>query len=395
MYNKWYKEGKVGKINSYNGEIIETDYISTTGQLTTGATIYYVLATPTYTEITDSELIGQLESIRLLEGLNNISITSDDLSSPLKISYYNDDLDIVEDYTELEDKRDTHPWTCLRLGTTQIDGNNLDYIDQDLVDKYGENWLILNDNPFAYNQEKRSQLIENIFNQIKEFGYSAFVSKTSFKPYLTSGDIIRFKNRDGEFVKSILLRYNHNNEVIQLEAPSETSATINYVRPVDPTQAIKNIQIEVNQDKEEITAVVQNINTLSQMVDSQGNQIDALGTRITQTTSEITASVSAIQSELDNGVSKVQTTSVTIDNTGLNVSTDTSKISTQMTNNAFKITDSGNTTLAYFGYDENEGISKSVMDNLTVENYFIAGVHRVEKYTEDGEDRTGWFYIGG
>ena len=35
--------------------------------------VYYVLATPTTTEITDTELINQLESIELIEGINNIS----------------------------------------------------------------------------------------------------------------------------------------------------------------------------------------------------------------------------------------------------------------------------------------------------------------------------------
>ena len=49
--------------------------------------IYYPLATPTYTQITDSELLGQLESLRLLEGLNNISITSGDLPGEITIHY--------------------------------------------------------------------------------------------------------------------------------------------------------------------------------------------------------------------------------------------------------------------------------------------------------------------
>ena len=125
--------------------------------------------------------------------------------------------DVIEDYVELEDKRDTHPWTCLRLGVSNIDGENVDYIDQELVEEYGENWLILNDNPFAYNQTKRQELIMNIFNQIKEFGYSAFVSKVAFKPYLTCGDVIKFKNRDGDLVKSIVLRYTHSGEEITIE----------------------------------------------------------------------------------------------------------------------------------------------------------------------------------
>ena len=73
----------------------------------------------------------------------------------------------------------------------------------------------------------------------------------------------------------------------------------------------------------------------------------------------------------------------------------TSKIKTTMDNDSFEIKDSGGNTLAFFGYDETEGISKAEMDNLTVTNYFVAGVHRVETYEDNGEDRTGWFYVGG
>ena len=42
---------------------------------THNTTVYYVLATLTTTEITDTELINQLESIELIEGINNISVS--------------------------------------------------------------------------------------------------------------------------------------------------------------------------------------------------------------------------------------------------------------------------------------------------------------------------------
>lgn len=252
--------------SSYTIRIKDTGYTSIndfkTWLSTHNTIVYYVLETPTTTEITDSELISQLNAIELLEGLNNISITSNDLTGKLKLTYYNDEFDIIEDYVELEDKRDTHPWTCLRLGMSNIDGENVDYIDEDLVEQYGENWLILNDNPFAYNQEKRQQLIMNIFNQIKAFGYSAFVSKVAFKPYLTSGDIIHFRNREKELVKSIILRYTHSGEQITLEAPSETSATVNYKYPLGAIDIAKQTQIIVDKDSvriDSLTSQTQNI----------------------------------------------------------------------------------------------------------------------------------------
>ncbi len=60
--NKWYKKEIIDKIESYNGETITTQYISTTGGLDTGATVYYVV-NPTDIEITEQPLINQLESL--------------------------------------------------------------------------------------------------------------------------------------------------------------------------------------------------------------------------------------------------------------------------------------------------------------------------------------------
>ena len=50
--------------------------------------VYYVLATPTITEITDEELINQLNEIELLEGVNNITISSDNLPADMYLKYY-------------------------------------------------------------------------------------------------------------------------------------------------------------------------------------------------------------------------------------------------------------------------------------------------------------------
>lgn len=221
--------------------------------------IIYGLKTSEYTEITNTELINQLESIELLKGLNNISITSEDLTPTIDMTYWNNDSEVIEDYTDLEDKRDTHPWTCVRLGLSQVDGENVDLIDEELVEEYGENWLILNDNPFAYNQTKREQLITAIFNKVKGFGYSSFVSKTSFKPYLTCGDTVKFKNKNGDLIDSILLRYTHefkeNDMQITLEAPSETTAEVKYIYPLTAIDLNKRTQIEVDKENVKITSL--------------------------------------------------------------------------------------------------------------------------------------------
>ena len=268
---------KIDKISSYNGETITTNYISTTGELTTGATVYYELEEP------QTITLNGTYDIELFGGTNNIT-TNDELQPNMEIEYSVIN-EIVEEYTELEDKRDTQPITCLRLGLSQIDGENVDIQDEDLIKKYGEHWLIINDNPFAYTQAKRVELINAIFDKVKGFGYSAFVSKTSFKPYLTCGDVIKFKNKAGELVKSIVLRYNHNFDEITLEAQSETSATVNYVYPTKDIDLIKRTEIIVDKNTNQITSLTQQTTTIQN--DLQQNYYDKTQTnQLIQTSSE-------------------------------------------------------------------------------------------------------------
>ena len=89
--NKWYLFPHVLKIDSYNGESISTTYISTTGALTTGATVYYGNPNPTPIEITNSALISQLEEIATLKTYNEKTKISVDGNLPilLKIKAYN------------------------------------------------------------------------------------------------------------------------------------------------------------------------------------------------------------------------------------------------------------------------------------------------------------------
>lgn len=87
-----------GKVSTYNDttkiKFMPTDESITTVALwktwlaSNNVEVLYIMRTPTYTEITNTELINQLESIELLKGTNNISITSENLPALLQLSYY-------------------------------------------------------------------------------------------------------------------------------------------------------------------------------------------------------------------------------------------------------------------------------------------------------------------
>lgn len=71
--DSWYKLGNIEKITNYNGETITTNYISTTGGLNEGATIYYVVTEPQSIEITDTTLINQLNNLEKLKSYNGVT----------------------------------------------------------------------------------------------------------------------------------------------------------------------------------------------------------------------------------------------------------------------------------------------------------------------------------
>lgn len=186
----------------------------------------------------------------------------------LQLLLYTDTNEIIEDYVELEDKRDTHPITCLRIGTSQVEGQGAEIKDDELIEEYGENWLVINDNPFTYTLEKREQIKTAIFNKVKGFGYSAFTSKYSFKPYLTLGDKIQFRNKSGELVNSIILRIETKFDDITLSAPSIINATVEYQNPNTAYDIAKRAEVIADQNTAQVKIIT---NKTSQLEDTMNN----------------------------------------------------------------------------------------------------------------------------
>lgn len=152
--DKWYKMPNVLKIDSYNGEIITTDYLSTTGQLTTGATIYYGNINPTAIEITDNELIEQLnalENIELYEGINNINTETNNLEPYLKLSYNS-----IETFKI---------WSLKNKNYGDISLDAWDLIKFNLGD---ESYLTYNDNIITYEMNIATEINTQIPTKQKE-----------------------------------------------------------------------------------------------------------------------------------------------------------------------------------------------------------------------------------
>jgi len=199
----------------------------------------------------------------------------------LELRFTNTTNEVIEDYVELEDKRDTQPITSVLIGLDpDIEGEYAVREDSSLVEQYGRNWLKIYGNPFSYTPQKREQLIDAIFNQVKGFGYSAFTSKDCFAPYFELGDLIQFKNKNGDNISSIILRIETEYDEVTVSAPSITNAEIDYIMPTSDNEMARNTKLQVDKQKQEISAVILNVGEQNTKIAEITATVDELNSKI-------------------------------------------------------------------------------------------------------------------
>ena len=203
-------------------------------------------------------------------GINGMFATINS-NDKLEFIFTNETNEIIEDYVELDDKRDTWPITSVLVATSEdLETAGAVKKDQSLIDKYGEHWLKIYSYGFAYSTEKCQQLVNAIFNQVKGFAYSSFKSEYSFLPYLSLGDKIKFKNKEGKLVDSIILRYETNYDEITFEAPSIINASVDYELPETPETTSKKALFKVDQALGEIDAISKKVVDISSTASGVG-----------------------------------------------------------------------------------------------------------------------------
>ena len=214
-------------------------------------------------QFVNGEMVGDVVSAIAGMSCNFATITSED---ELRLVFYNDTGEIIEDYVDLKDKRDTWPITSVSIGMSQVEGVEAVMRDTTLIEQYGEHWLKLNDNPFAYTLAKRQQLITAIFNKVKGFGYSSFEADYVYRPYYELGDKIKFRNKNGDLVDSIILRYEMDNDNCIFKAPSITSSSVNYELAPSAEETAKRAEIIANQANASIQSIVTEVEAVTKTI---------------------------------------------------------------------------------------------------------------------------------
>lgn len=209
----------------------------------------------------------------------------------------------LNNYEEAEIKRATHPINVVSLAMKDVEGENITLRDEESIAEDGENVLLINDNPFAYTQAKREQLITALFNAVKGFEYKAYSFKAQGLPYLETMDKIQFKDKAGNIYNSYVFRFNYkspNGLESEIEAPSIIKAAVNYQNVPDALDIAKRTEIKVDKQEQTITETVEKIEKNSEKM-----------SQILQTVDEITQKVENI-ADLTNTLCGIK--KITLDN---------------------------------------------------------------------------------
>ena len=193
----------------------------------------------------------------------------------------------LNDYSELILKRNTHPINLVSLGMSNVEGENVVLRDEESIKEDGENSLIINDNPFAYTEGKRKQLINELFDKVKGFEYTSFEIKGQAKPFQETGDEVAVIDSDGTYSSSFLFRFNYkspNGLESEMSAPSITKATVNYQNVATAEQISKRTELRVDKQEQKILGIIE----------QQTETGDKL-TQVEQTLDGITQRVESIQ----------------------------------------------------------------------------------------------------
>lgn len=232
----------------------------------------------------------------------------------------------LNDYSELILKRNTHPINLVSLGMSNVEGENVVLKDEESIKEDGENSLIINDNPFAYTEGKRKQLINELFDKVKGFEYTSFEITGQAKPYQETGDEVAVINSDGTYSSSFLFRFNYkspNGLESEMSAPSITKATVNYQNVATAEQIAKRTELRVDKQEQKIVGIIEQQTETGKKLTQVEQTVDG----ITQTVSSVETKVETVENKAEQAQTSADNAQSTADEAISKITTTTNKVS--------------------------------------------------------------------
>ncbi len=206
------------------------------------------------------------------------------------------------------------PINRIIIRDSQIEGENITVSDETSIEENGINELVIYDNPFAYTQEKREQLIE-AGKELYGFQYLPINStKLIGYIYLNCEDKIKFKDMQGRSFETYLFNHiiDYDGTVSDnIEVPGLTKTQTQYTYTPEVIQAIKNTQIIVNKANQTITQIIEK-------QDEQGQQMVNIVTDLEGINTTIESNKTDLEGQINDIKQTIEGTTQTLTNKGGN-----------------------------------------------------------------------------
>ena len=155
------------------------------------------------------------------------------------------------------------PVNVVSLTMKNVKGENVTLRDDKSIDKYGENTIEIQDNPFVYTEALREKAIEELYSALDGFSYYPINFNWKARLYTDPSDIIKvYDMRNNEWVNSIVMNQTIKIPVTRqstLESPALTKTQVANQYISQSKQANTRTEIMVDKQEQKIQSIVSEI----------------------------------------------------------------------------------------------------------------------------------------
>lgn len=225
-----------------------------------------------------------LPKIKLNIGINNIIINSNVSPSYFKIKYNKAETGTIEEeittdeYFENKPNNIVKPISAITLRSSEVRAAGQTVYDDELIEQYGVNELIIEEDYFAYTDTLRNQYLEAA-KALFGLTYKPLEVNVLGSVYLDFNDIIKVINPQGEEYLTYSLNNNHEyNGVLYntISIPSLSEVEEKYKYETEDKTLRRKTAIEIDKANQRIQSLVSEIGDRSQKETSITQDIDRL-----------------------------------------------------------------------------------------------------------------------
>lgn len=188
----------------------------------------------------------------------------------------------IDKYFDLSKQDEYGPINMIVFKDSQIEGQEEIIRDTESISEYGENELAIVDNPFAYTQEKKQELIE-AGRKMFGFRYIPITLNAIGYIYLNRKDKIRIETLNEQELDTYILNHtiNYNGVALDsIESPAETKAESKYEYNSDIDKRTRRTELKVDRANQKIEGVINEIGDRSQKTTTITADLDGLQSQV-------------------------------------------------------------------------------------------------------------------